>query len=231
MQETHMNLDKYADIESQDSYIFKEIFKDNQYNVSENDIKDKIVIDVGANIGFFSILSYELGCKFSIAIEPIKKNYLQLIKNIIDYRLDKIIPVNNAVLNEIKKVYLSGDGGHAKISNIVRHTDISVSIILSDVVEKFCTDEDKIVLKIDCEGSEYEILHGMTKEVMSRFDTILLESHMRKNFSHDALINHVVSCGFKSVFKNYIFLFDSNGQPVGQPICEINKFEHVMETI
>lgn len=54
------------------------------------------------------------------------------------------------------------------------------------------------LLKIDCEGGEYEILDATTDEVLSRIDRICMEFHeLHPSHDHRKLVSRLEQCGFK----------------------------------
>ncbi|MCO5061013.1 MAG: FkbM family methyltransferase [Kiritimatiellae bacterium] len=52
------------------------------------------------------------------------------------------------------------------------------------------------LLKIDCEGDEYEILAAMPEGLWNSVQTVLLEVHPRENKSPEELRNHFIAHGF-----------------------------------
>jgi len=83
--------------EEYETYIFKEMIKPGMN-----------VVDIGANIGYYSLIAAKLvgdsGTVFSF--EPDPKNYELLIKNIEINRYKNIIPIPKAVSNRKEKVQL-----------------------------------------------------------------------------------------------------------------------------
>lgn len=61
-------------------------------------------------------------------------------------------------------------------------------------------------LKLDCEGSEYDILYGTTNSVLDKISTISIETHQGKadNENTAALIKYLKKVGFEINFKNDI---------------------------
>jgi FkbM family methyltransferase len=137
--------------------------------------KNQTFIDVGANVGYFTILAAELGAKVH-AFEPSTKNRELLIKNIEDNKctnvsimdcalsnfdgLSSLFNGKTAGENSLNKNYHNGEGEEQVI---VRKWD-SLDIPIPDMV------------KIDVEGHEREVLEGMQSILTTKKPiTIILE--------------------------------------------------------
>lgn len=140
-----------------------------------------IVIDIGANIGVFSLYAAGCGAAKIYAFEPNSKAYDVLLRNIAANGFeDVIIPFNVAVTG--------CDGETVKIPsesspyNYIRKEDSGdnceevSSITLATIMTKNGLDFVDLV-KIDCEGAEYEIVPGMADWVFSRVGEIRMEFH------------------------------------------------------
>ena len=64
-------------------------------------------------------------------------------------------------------------------------TCIDLSYFIADVAGRH---DDKIVLKLDCEGSEYELLdHLIDTNTDELLDLVIVEWHPKSEAAHDAL--------------------------------------------
>lgn len=159
-------------------FLFDEVIKDNVYNVSEQNIKDKCVIDIGANMGMFTIFSAFIGAKIVIAVEPVSTTINILHENIRESGLNNIKTFNNAVTNisgqEIN-ISLYDESGHNGMYNIVEKYETVKTITLGELLSY--TNGKDVYLKLDCEGAEYDIIMNATKEEMSQISCIGVEIH------------------------------------------------------
>ena len=133
-----------------------------------------VMVDIGANIGYFSLLAGKLGAIVH-AFEPEPKNYIYLENNIQGYQ---ITPYNVAISNKNgrEKLYLCHyDSGHhtiqqdkgikeyrntsliRKIIDIPKVKTIEISARTLDSFDLGKVD----IIKLDCEGSEGIALEGM----------------------------------------------------------------------
>ena len=132
------------------------------------------VVDIGANLGYFTLLSARLvGEKGKVyAFEPEPRNYYMVLKNIALNGYDNVVPVQKAVSNVagMVKLYLSKtDVGAHTLREYHDHPQFNESQFGESVeVESVTLDgffEDKRhpvdVIKMDMEGAEMAALLGM----------------------------------------------------------------------
>lgn len=141
------------------------------------DIKDKIVLDIGANIADTAIYFALKGAKKVIALEPFPKNFEIAKKNIELNNLSKKIDLILAgCASESGKItidpLISGTG--AKISKVKNGLKIPI-LSLDDLIKKY--DIQSGILKLDCEGCENDIILNSSKESLQKFSQIYMEYH------------------------------------------------------
>jgi len=142
----------------------KEIYEPWETSIVKRDLKSgDIFVDVGAHIGYYTMLASELvGPKGHVfAFEPAPENYAILLRNIASTR--NITAYESAVSSKsgIADFYLSfissGDNRLSKPSG--KYDKISVKTITLD--DYFSDDIDFI--KIDTQGHELSVLEGMQR--------------------------------------------------------------------
>lgn len=163
----------FGRVQTYDEYVMKEIIK----SYSMLDVKDKVVIDIGANIGCFSRWAVENGAKEVIAIEPEINNFNILKRNSSDNL--NVIRINAALTPKpMGKIalYLSPTGKNPGNSSIhARRGRIETEVNTVDIGSIFEYNPDITVAKIDCEGAEYDLLPVLTKFPLEQ---IALEYHI-----------------------------------------------------
>ena len=151
----------------------REVFESQIYH--QLDVKNRIVVDVGANIGDTAIYFCLRGAQKVIALEPYPSNFKAAKANIEANGVqDKVILVNAAVAGERGVTHV--DERLAENSADLRTFNAGTGIPLvpiDDLVEEYSIHEG--ILKIDCEGSEYEILRNSS--LLGRFSQIMVEYH------------------------------------------------------
>ncbi|MBA7490716.1 hypothetical protein ES702_01259 [subsurface metagenome] len=175
--------------------IFNEIFIYEDYFPNENFKikKGDIVMDIGANVGTFSI--YCKDAKKIYAFEPVLENIKLLKGNLLKNSITNVEVIDKAVTSKkgFQKIYISGknNAAHTLINSDVVET-IRTEIINTIPLEDFIK-ENKIkeinFLKLDCEGSEFEILYSLSEESFKKIDKISMEVH---NFTGKEDFNKLV---------------------------------------
>ena len=130
-----------------------------------------IVLDIGANIGLFTILSEN--AKKIICIEPLKQAIPLLKKNILENNLSKKTNIINAAVGKKGKLIIEVDK-KLNLSRIVnkknKNTYEVKSFHLKDLIKKYKSN----FLRLDVEGYEYEILF---KKIPKEINKISMEFH------------------------------------------------------
>ena len=161
------------------------------YNFDSIDFKDgDVVIDIGGNIGMVSIyLAKKYPFLKIYAFEPVKQNYENFLKNIELNNINKdIIKVFNlAITKDRRDVILTSPFNNSGASNIYNNFRGSGNIISNNAISiKSITFDDIFsnnniskckLLKIDCEGAEYEILYSANVENLKNCEYMRGEFH------------------------------------------------------
>jgi|GEM_PF-1130978 len=162
------------------------------YRVSDIDFEEgDVVIDIGAYIGLFSMVLAKKHPHIMIyAFEPVPINFRNLLRGIEANGIRNIRAFQLAVTadgRELEMLYSrSFTGGSTTLE--IQKEDISSAHLVEKVASKTL---DQIfaelgigrckLLKIDCEGSEYEILYNT--KCLDRISHIRGEFHMNKTLA------------------------------------------------
>ncbi len=166
--------------------------------------KGDVVIDIGGHIGIFAIYLAKLHPEITIyAYEPIPDNFQHFQRNISQNSVTNVHVFNKAVTQDGRSlpmtVNFSFNSGGATATwdgdklNSVDHTEYTVdSITLNSIFESHQIDRCRL-LKIDCEGSEYEIL--LDTPCLDRVEFLSAEFHTNEHlsaqgYSPEMLYNH-----------------------------------------
>jgi FkbM family methyltransferase len=159
--------------------------------------KEDIVLDVGAHIGHYTIISSErVGPKGRVvAIEADPSNFEMLNHNIRLNGLTNIISLNYAVYSKEEKVKLylpSKDSGFTIYNTIMtdrastekdKFIQVNANTLDNLLQQNRIREEDVNWIKIDVEGAEYEVLKGATNILSKSKDiALLIEVHGFDNY-------------------------------------------------
>ncbi len=148
--------------------------------IKEHVKKGDTVIDIGANIGYYTLLFAQLVGESGqvIAFEPDPENFALLHKNIILNQYNNVKLLQKAVSNQNKQTYLylcdDNKGMHRLYDSVCCRGRVEVeTICLDDYLPKIVKKVDFI--KIDIEGAEYDALRGMEKILYQQRPKLLTE--------------------------------------------------------
>lgn len=215
----------HKSLKEQDAFIYNEIFEANAYGVLKEEIENRTVIDIGANIGMFSILCHSLGAKAIYAIEAQPTIYRRkLIDNTICY--PTITTLNYAVYDDFgHKVRIADQSGNSKIGNEGEEVD---TITLEKLLVDHRINADNMVLKIDCEGSEFNVILSSRLEVLRRFSVVYMEVHKdmnpNPNYHDPELVRSKLSvAGFSRVSSLQLMGYPHDAPPIPMG-CFVEKW-------
>jgi len=159
----------------------------------------RTVVDVGAGVGDTAILFALRGARRVVALEPYPSLYGEALINIRANGVEDKVVLINAGLG-------SFDGEVcASANNLNEYTIFKPSdecgarvrmYTLSYLIKEFNI-EDGSILKMDCEGCEYETIPRASSKDLSVFSQIIIEYH---NGYHE-LRNALEKAGFKATIK------------------------------
>jgi FkbM family methyltransferase len=140
-----------------------------------------IVVDVGANFGAFSLFSVFCGASKVFCYEPCSATFEVIQHNVRMNRLeDKIIPVRRAVTGVsdclVRLTVSDGPRNRIVLSDAEAKTELVSTVSLQGIIETHRI-ERLDVLKLDCEGAEYDILFSTPPDVLKIVRSIRMEYH------------------------------------------------------
>lgn len=156
--------------------LIREQFFNEQYKWLN--VKGKVVVDIGANVGDTAIYFALRGANHVYAFEPYPFAYETAVKNIkINGLEDKVTILNEGCAGKIGKITITPkyqNVGGTDLKNFDKGKKINITT-LGKLVERFGI--KRAILKIDCEGCEYGVILNSNQEKLKRFDQIMIEYH------------------------------------------------------
>jgi len=162
------------------TYFIREYEKKrmDQLHFLSNKINSEILVDIGANIGFYSILFSDQFDQI-YSFEPNKRNFKVLKKNIDNNKL-KNIQIFNFGLGENKEFLIGNSNSKGELfqtSGFTINKDNKkgekVSIQKGDEVLHF--KNKTITIKIDVEGFEFFVLKGLKSTLVNNLCILQIE--------------------------------------------------------
>jgi len=156
-----------------------------------------VVIDIGANIGAFSLLASQRA-SVVYSVEPVRSNFEMLRRN---------VDLNRASNVRTFRLALSDHNGAAEIrdsgvtSSLCFATEGAAETVPTMTLEKFFQQNGIHTvdyLKMDCEGAEWSILLSTPPEVLSRIRHLEMEFHRLGDDTHPRMLcDHLRAAGFE----------------------------------
>ena len=159
---------------------------------------DSVVIDIGSNLGTHTI-PFSLLSKYVYSFEP-QKNLFNLLKKTIEYNnLDNVKLFNNIVSNINDDLYFNNTGcGRGGLSKYRPRLDGIITKEKSITIDSLNLEKCNFI-KIDTEGSEWDVLAGSHKTIIKFKPIIILETW--KSVKNKVKLNDFCSdYGYNSVY-------------------------------
>lgn len=186
---------------STDLMQFATIWLINEYSKPGFSIKENdVIIDIGSHIGMFALYASQYCKKGKIfCFEPVKENYELLLENLAINKISNVLAINKAI-SEIDgnvTMYLNNDdSGHnliEKTENVIQVSSTSLKTFFdNNIIKKYD------LIKIDCEGSEYNIIESLPNSYFKNIEKIIIEYHFAKKkfVSFQKLLEKLNACSF-----------------------------------
>ncbi len=153
-----------------------EIFEENVYGFV--DPRGRVVVDVGAFVGDSAIYFVLRGAEKVIAIEPHPGAYEEMLENIrLNSMEDRIIPINAGLASRmgwIKIGHVDVDSTAMTLYKFDNFGEV-MTITLGEIINKYSI-PNNAVLKMDCQGCEYDVILNDYEHV-KLFSEVILEYH------------------------------------------------------
>ena len=171
-----------------DLLTFAEVIMSKEYQlvvdfIKENKQKEpKLIIDVGANIGLTTVFfkSHFPNSRI-ICIEPDQDNSTILKKNISVNNLDKCEVLINGIWHSDQKLQLSNDfrDGLSWSTRVIAQENGEITGLSIESLLKKCQQEVIDILKLDIEGTEFELFRHSSKilPLLRQSRCIIIEVH------------------------------------------------------
>jgi FkbM family methyltransferase len=164
---------------------------------------DDLFVDVGANVGSYTILACSAIGARGYAFEPIPQTYKRLVDNLrINNIVDRVACPNIGIGSEEGVLTFAADQGccnHALAHGETSEFTTSVNV---STLDKALNDDSPSLIKIDVEGYERPVLDGAEKTLACEsLHSVILElngSGERYGFDESQILQLMFDYGFRS---------------------------------
>lgn len=195
-------------------YVFREIFMEDFYDVRNllRKLPSKpVVIDIGANAGFFNILLLSKIKEARIfAYEPMASNIRYFSKTIADNPVLKQVKLEQVAVTgqpvDYLELYTADTSDETVVSSVFSDFDklnntkirVPAKSLGGIIAENGLQQVD--ILKLDCEGSEYDIIYNTEKEVFKKVKMMVIEVHEidAERYNLKALTGYLGALGYRT---------------------------------
>mgnify|MGYP001608676553 FL=1 len=152
-----------------------EEYSGSNFRINANDV----IIDIGAHVGLFTLYASQY-CKNGtiFCFEPVDENYDILVDNITQNNLKNVKPFKSAVSKSESTITIyrnKDEAGHSMFS-FTSHALKVDSISLKKIIDENSVNQCNLI-KIDCEGAEYEIIESLPLEYFKKISKLIIEYH------------------------------------------------------
>ncbi len=187
--------------DAMDVWSIKETFIDDFYHFENSNKPDSgVIIDIGAGIGEFTIQAAKAcpDCKV-YGFEPFPESFEFLEKNAHLNSLTNIYPIPAAVSSIQGTLILDTSSGNPlqfRMQNGNSSDTPIQTVLLMNFLKEHSINKVEII-KLDCEGGEFDILLPLSNEDISCFKRIVMEYHDSLTpHNHTELVQHLITAGF-----------------------------------
>lgn len=168
------------------------------YNLNKLEWQPDVIIDGGGNSGLFTLLASAKWAQSTIfCFEPLPENVEHIKKHIEANKLSNPIKViSEAIGNSTRKTkFYIREANQGSTNNNIDYTEeIEVNVFhLRKLYEEYKL--NKVFIKLDIEGAEFEILEDFFKTGPYQNLIIVLEVHGNKK-QQEHLLNKAIDAGF-----------------------------------
>lgn len=183
-----------------DVKAFWQVFLRRVYRV---DAADCTILDLGANVGMFTLYAARCAPQARIfAVEPFPSTFDRLASTVRDHNLgDRVTCLNYAVAASAGTLAMLDAGVPSQRRALIAKSSTRTGTPVAGKTLEALLDESNLhrvdLMKMDVEGSEYEILLSTSPKSLSRIRRIAMEYHGDcEPYSKQELFSHLRRAGF-----------------------------------
>lgn len=164
-----------------DDDVLREVWDEQVYVTRRDELEGLTVLDLGANIGAFTVLALASGADRVVAIEPDPGNFARLCDHV-----EANLPTSIATTGEVillpvaaggvtERGFVVGEEAHAHTE--FDRSDGAIPVEIIDVAELVEAHGPFDMVKIDIEGAEWDVLPRLLEIGMAGVSSMIVEHH------------------------------------------------------
>ncbi len=162
---------------------FDQSYEPNAYGIPFDWSRCKTIVDIGANIGVFTLFAaWKAPYSRIVAIEAEPSNAKCAQRNVLQNNLQNRVTVTSKAVgkaNGTLELFLStnNSGGNSMFEYAKGSPKITVPMVSLEHLFQEQKIESCDYLKLDCEGAEYDILYALPESTMTKIQFMAIEYH------------------------------------------------------
>lgn len=178
-----------------------------------------LFIDIGANLGHYTLLASGVANAETIAMEPIPSTFKQLQRQIkLNQLNDKVETLNIGLADGEKELlFTSTQGTMNKVVNGEYEENAVVSIRVKKL-DDVCKDLDPVLIKLDVEGYEKFVLEGAKNTIQKDSLKAVIVELNGSGEAFNVSDKEVYEIMLMNKYKPYKF------EPVGRALVQLNSY-------
>ncbi len=179
-----------------DMNVLKLVCQQDEYSFLYPFLPGSVVLDIGANIGDTAVIFTRKGARRVEAYEPHALMAELAVRNVrLNACEDKVRIYNAAVasrdgqLSIVENAAAGSVGGPGLVTRVEGSQVMVQAVSITGIMDRM---KDVDVLKIDCEGAEFDIIPALSVDQLRRFKAIGMEYHREPS----ALVSRLKAAGF-----------------------------------
>ena len=162
--------------------------------------KDDLFVDIGANVGSYTVLAgAHVGAKVK-SIEPVPKTFQHLKNNIAINQIGNNVEAYNLALGN-EKGYISFTSSLDTMNHVATSSEKNTIQVPVDTLDEILgKEEEPVLLKIDVEGFETDVLNGASSTLKKdKLKAIIIElngSGLKYGYDESHLHDKLLASGY-----------------------------------
>lgn len=160
---------------------------------------DDLFVDIGANLGAYTILASKVIGARTISIEPIPSTFSRLRQNIYINEIDDKVELHNVGLADKTGVLRFSDSQDTENRVLLDNIESSVEVNVS-TLDEVLRGREPSMMKIDVEGYELPVLKGAKNLLKNKFLRIIIlelnDSGLKYGYDNESIVSFLSNYGF-----------------------------------